>query len=255
VSPLLGIERGNTDLFVFCCTFLGCVVANKFLKTGAFLAAAQLKVYPFAGMIVDASRRPRKEKAVAIAGTILCAALFAWQWSDLKAIRHATPISIASSFGLLTLRRQAMPLGEIAIAYAWIIVISVAAIAWIFRPNLEEAAVSSKFKEMFFVFGGIYLFTFLISSNWDYRLIFLLPTLPLALEMARHPRYRGWGILYVVAVLAAENTMAFVYWLSFYLGDLSTILIFMLILAVFVEEAKSFAMKAVTAWRKPAMEA
>jgi hypothetical protein len=254
VSPLLGIERGNTDLFVFSVTFLGCAAANSFLKTGALLSAAQLKVFPYAGMMVDAARRPRKEKAIAVAGALLSAILFAWQWNDLKAIRHSTPISTASSFGLLTLRRKVMPLNEIAVACVWIIAVSIAAMAWVLRPKLEQAAASSRFKEMFFVFGGIYLFTFFVGSNWDYRLIFLLPTLPLSLEMARDSRHRGWGILYVAAVLIAENTMASDSWLSFYLADLSTIVIFFLILALFLEETKNFTVKMVAGFRKPGME-
>jgi uncharacterized membrane protein YhaH (DUF805 family) len=124
----------------------------------------------------------------------------------------------------------------------------------VLRPKLEQAAASSRFKEMFFVFGGIYLFTFFVGSNWDYRLIFLLPTLPLSLEMARDSRHRGWGILYVAAVLIAENTMASDSWLSFYLADLSTIVIFFLILALFLEETKNFTVKMVAGFRKPGME-
>ena len=35
---------------------------------------------------------------------------------------------------------------------------------------------------MFSIFGSIYAFSFIIGSNWDYRLIFLVPTLPFAIE-------------------------------------------------------------------------
>ena len=252
LSPLLGIERGNIDLFVFCATFLGCVAANRFLKTGAFFAAAQLKIFPFAGMIVDATRRPRREKVLAIAGVLLCAALFVWQWHDLQANQHSKQVSMNLSFGLPTLQIKTLRLDETAMACVWIIVIAVAAMAWVKRPNLEQGDPDSRFKDMFFVFGGIYLFTFLMVSNWDYRLIFLLPTLPLALEQARDPRHRVWGILYVSAVLVAENTMGSVYWVIVYLGDFSTIVIFCMIFMLFLEEIKNVLPRAAASYRHPA---
>jgi hypothetical protein len=58
ISPLLAMERGNNDLFVFSLIFLGCLTTNKYLKSLALAGASLLKIFPFAGMIMDALRRP-----------------------------------------------------------------------------------------------------------------------------------------------------------------------------------------------------
>jgi hypothetical protein len=82
---------------------------------------------------------------------------------------------------------------------------------------------------MFSVFGGIYVFTYAISSNWDYRLMFLLPTLPFALELARIARPRRWAVAYLVLVGIAENSLGFEHYGGTLLGHLATFALFILV--------------------------
>ena len=72
------------------------------------------------------------------------------------------------------------------------------------RAPLDETLQKSANGKVFSVFGAIYVFSFAIGSNWDYRLIFMLPTLPFALEMVRNRARRRWAIAYVAAVLSRE---------------------------------------------------
>jgi hypothetical protein len=62
---------------------------------------------------------------------------------------------------------------------------------------------------MFAVFGGTYVFTYAVGGNFDYRLILLLPTLPLVLEMTRSSRHRVWAIVYLALMGLAENSIGF----------------------------------------------
>jgi hypothetical protein len=101
IAPLLAIERGNIDLLIFFLLFLGCTATNRFLRSGVFLAATVLKIYPIAAQIVDAIRRPLKENRVAIAAMIAAAALWTWKWRELEAIRHAAmAVTTTLTFGM-----------------------------------------------------------------------------------------------------------------------------------------------------------
>jgi hypothetical protein len=239
VAPLFAIERANTDLFIFFLVFLGCLAGNKFVRPGVFFVAAALKIYPFAALIVEAIRRPRKERIVPLTLAGLVIALFAWQWNDFNAIRHSTPISPTLSYGLLSLKAQAAYMSRKFFVCSCVAAGAIAAIAWLVRTNLEESVLDSKAGQLFSIFAGIYVFTFAIGSNWNYRLIFLLPTLPLAIELVRTAQHRRWGIAYIVTVLIAENSSARGFYQATSLGDMATWAIFVSLLIILCKQASS----------------
>jgi hypothetical protein len=240
VAPLFAIERGNTDLLIFTLVFLGWLAGNQFLRPGAFFAAAALKIYPFAALIVEAIRRPVKGRIVPLALAGLVIALFAWQWRDFNAIRHSTPISPTLSYGLLSLKAQAAYMSRKFLLFNCVAAGAIAAIAWLSRPNLEESLLNSKVGQLFSIFAGIYVFTFAIGSSWNYRLIFLLPTLPLAIELVRTPQRGWWGIAYIATVLIAENSSARGLYQATPLGDAATWAIFVALLPILLKQARGF---------------
>ena len=100
-----------------------------------------------------------------------------------------------------------LPVSWIAILGCWLAGGGVVAAAWTNRTYLDESIRTSTNGGLFLAFGAIYAFTFAIGSNWDYRLIFLLPTLPLAFDLARQSTYRKWAIAYTALVILAENPL------------------------------------------------
>jgi hypothetical protein len=253
LAPLFAIERGNIDLFIFSLVFFGCSATNRFLKSGAYFAATALKIYPIAALLVDVIRRPLKASTVSLATTLSAFALFAWEWRDLKAIRRAVPADPYFSFGSLTLRVHAAHMSWKILACSCVAAALIAGAAWLTRPNLDESVLYARWREMFVVFGGIYVFTFAVSSNYNYRLIFLVPTLPLAIEMVRTGGLRErWGIAYIVAVVAAENSFAHKMYPGLLLGDLATIAVFAMILVVLLRKTKSFLLSVVGQVQAPA---
>ena len=253
LAPLFAIERGNTDLFVFSLVFLGCAATNKYLKPGAFLCAALLKIFPFVALVIEAVRRTGKERRVPIAFAALALALLALQWRDLNAIRRGTPVSAYLSYGVLTVRAQEQEgyLGGAVYAAGWAIAILAAAILWLRRPKIEDSMLRSKAGEMFLIFGGIYAFTFLIGSNWNYRLIFLVPTIPFAMEMIRSTQYRKWGIAYITAVLLTENSFALGPHLGIPLADIATFAVFAIIAVISLPVAIRFLLETRELFRRP----
>jgi len=251
LAPLFAIERGNIDLFIFSLVFFGCAVKNRFLKSGAYLAAAALKIYPIAALLVDVIRRPLKASTVSIAAALSAFALFAWQWRDLKAIQRAAPINPYFSFGTLTLRAQAATMSWKLLACSCAAAALIAAAAWITRPNLDESVLNARLWDLFLVFGGIYIFTFAVGSNYNYRLIFLVPTLPLATELVRSGLHAQWGIVYILLVLIAENSFARSMFPGLLLSDMATFAVFSMILVVLLNKLKSFLLSVVTMFQAP----
>jgi hypothetical protein len=217
-SPLLAIQLGNTDLFIFTLMFVGCMTHSKILKWSVFFAAAILKIYPLVAMPIVAVRGSRKERGALLVLAALAAATLAWQWRDLNAIRHNTPISSRMAYGVLSMKAQVeegldsplghrLPVSWIAILGCWVAGGGVVAAAWTNRVYLEKSIRTSTNGRLFLAFGAIYAFTFAVGSNWNYRLIFLLPTLPLAFDLARQSTHRKWAIAYVALVILAENPL------------------------------------------------
>ena len=239
-SPLLAIQLGNTDLFIFTLMFVGCMTHSKILKPGVFFAAAILKIYPLVAMPIVAVRASRKERGALLVLAALAAATFAWQWRDLNAIRHNTPISSRMAYGVLSMKAQVeegldtplghrLPVSWIAILGCWLAGGGVVAATWTNRTYLDESIRMSTNGGLFLAFGAIYAFTFAIGSNWDYRLIFLLPTLPLAFDLARQSTHRKWAIAYMALVILAENPLELISIYGAALCQLITFFLFMIV--------------------------
>ena len=209
IAPLFAIERGNTDLLIFSLVYFGCVTRRNYLRPLTFAIAAVLKIYPFVAMIVDLIRRPLKKRTLPIITASLVVGVFLWQLHDLDLIRHSTPISSSSSFGVVSIVEQAklyaarfgLPLHQLNLfglpvrLSCWLIACLFVVFAW-FKPIRSDEIIKSspRSSEMFTVFGALYAFCFAVGSNWDYRLILLIPTLPFALSWARNRRYRFWSM-------------------------------------------------------------
>jgi hypothetical protein len=254
IAPLFAMERGNNDLFVFAAVFLGCMVAAAPLRAGAFLLATVLKVFPIVALLAEALRQRGRKRVWPLSMLVLGALLLAAQWKDLLLIQKGTPVTSYASYGMVSLKEMVwlflvghawtdvnpiyVSVGTMAACY-----IAAAIIAWrTWRaPNhFDEATLRSKTGDLFFVFGSIYAATFAIGSNWDYRLIFLIPTLPLVLDFARSRRNRLWAQTYVVCILFAENCVPFEGGYKSLLGAAATVGVFLLILPMLVEQAKSY---------------
>ena len=175
VGPLLAIERGNTDLLIFSVVFLACAVTNKYLKSALFGAASLLKIFPLAGMMIDAIRRPRKERALAALFTGLVFAAILLQWHDLNLIHAATPVSRDKAYGVLFFEQELLfatlrwgfliGLGWVVVLECWLAGALSVWKAWRTPWEIDSSTMNSKAAEMFAVFGGIYAFTYAVGGS------------------------------------------------------------------------------------------
>jgi hypothetical protein len=250
ISPLLAMERGNNDLFVFSLIFLGCLTTNKYLKSLALAGASLLKIFPVAGMIMDAARRPARQRIVPLMVAGLVFVLLAWQWRDLNLIRQATPVSRIRSYGYPSLQEEILhffsdsalhfiQMSWVVLGAFWLAVLSTLDLAWKRGLDLEPAVFNSPQGEMFSVFSAVYVFTYAAGSNWDYRLILLLPTLPFVLDLVRIARLRWWAGTYLVLAGIAENALGLEHHGGTLLVHLATFALFILALIMLTQQLKS----------------
>jgi len=234
LAPLLAMERGNTDMPVFALVLLGCAAGNKYVKPAAYFCAALLKVFPFVAFLIDGARGTWKERRLSVAFAAAALLLLLSQWRDLGAIRQSTPVSTYLSYGLLSLKAQTVYMSGGVFAASCLAAMVIVIVAWLTRPKFEDSVLSSESGNLFLLFGGIYAFTFAIGSNWNYRLIFLLPTLPFAMKLARNTKYAKWALAYIATLLVAENSFALGTYQGIPLGDIATFTLFAMLVAAFL---------------------
>jgi hypothetical protein len=182
---LLAVERGNNDLLAFTLVFAGITLSQRYWRAFAIFLATTLKVYPVL-LLVALLKKPK----VLIALALIIAGLFAFNRGELNIIQagntaSSDPASLFASYGLDTTLRNIQSLipdpllaasagfkvGAMIVSFLLIVLLS-----WTGYFQLEHA---SLYKTDLFISGGIvFSGTFLITSNWDYRLIFLLFCIP-----------------------------------------------------------------------------
>lgn len=251
-AVMLGVERGNTDLLMFFLLAAAIVAAERStgLALAFVLAAFGLKLFPLAGLAV-LLRRPREEAVRAIAiGLALVALYLLYNYSDLRAIRAGTPEGAWIAFGkdVIQLRLEFFrhPWAGEARWVAWGVVLAV--IGWSARSGLRRkearlcAAVPMNLTA-FRVGAACYLGAFVLGSNFDYRLAFLLFTIPQLTEWARGGSGAtwwarstlGWLLLAMwgLAIEQATTGVARLEWSGFFVGEVATWSLFGLVAVLF----------------------
>jgi hypothetical protein len=181
-SALLAVERGNNDLLVFVLLFLS-ASSNKMLGAVSVILATLLKIYPL--LVIPAFLKNLKTTIAMTAGVGLMIFLL---WSELSSIRSATPISAGLSYGSLSIAAAAQKYLNITVpstvySLIFLVISLVIVTTQKTRELLATINLGSNEETLFLVGSCVYIGTFILSSNWDYRLIFLLFCAPLVLKL------------------------------------------------------------------------
>ncbi len=190
VSPavMLCLERGNTDLIVFFLLSLALALLSR-APVGALLLtelAAFLKLYPVMafGMLLRLTRRT----AVLwiLAAVAVFAVYLALTWRDVQQILAVASKGVGFNYGAgvlsLWLRdlTGSFRIAAVVMAFAYLLayVILVVALYHSQQDAAEPGEASTRLLDAFRVGVLVYLGTFLQGNTWNYRLIFLIFTIP-----------------------------------------------------------------------------
>lgn len=229
-AVMLGVERGNADLFVFAVIVSAVLLYRaggsvvRAVSHGLFLFAAVLKLFPVFAFAVLV-RQSRRWAVVGGGVVVLCFALYALATlDDIRTIERVLPQDTYYSFGsdvavravttwlaahvatlaLLTHRGPERTVRWTAVAIATAAAVVVAR-RW--RPP-ETHAAAPRETDAFVVGTAIFACSFVLEHNFDYRLLSLLFVVPALLRWSRGSR---------LAVLAA-GTLVVALWVSEWLS-------------------------------------
>jgi hypothetical protein len=221
-SVMLGVERGQSDLLIFALLASAVALWRRGAPAAPVLgpllvfAATVLKIFPAVALAAYWLARDAKAAWVALACALGTVLYFVLTLPDLAAISEALPQHRMHSYGAKILVGSA--LSRVLPAYAHPHVVQLIAMLAVGVLALSAWWAASRFLPSQHLGGGdrtdwrlhafhlgalVYLATFTLINSWDYRLVFLLLTLPQLLEWSDDASpLRGWGRTGTALVLA-----------------------------------------------------
>jgi hypothetical protein len=185
-AVLLGIERGNNDLIVFFLLALSLMVIRKSTaaSAGVIAFAFLLKLFPvFAAAVFFKENRRSFFKF--ITGSVLFVGTYCILLrNEIRAVHAGVSTTNWDSYGIAVnwVEMEGLihnPLLSKGVCYAVIGVLIVLSIFLALRPcKSKDATADESHIDAFRVGAAIYVGTYLLGSNFDYRLMFLLFTIP-----------------------------------------------------------------------------
>jgi hypothetical protein len=191
-ASMLLYERGNADLIVFfiCALIILALGYSSHLAWGLILFGAVVKMFPFFGITVLLKESKRKFYLLLAAGIVFMVVYSLLTFQSQSAAWNTTMRGDGISYGsfvlitrlgdyLQTLYPGVLPFGgwQVLFEALALALILLGVILGIRRPNPLET-VHERHLAAFRMGASIYVGTFLLGNNWDYRLAFLVLVIP-----------------------------------------------------------------------------
>ncbi len=185
-AVLLGLERGNTDLFIFFLLSIALLLGrfSTILSLSLILLAAILKLYPIFGLSYLLKEARHKFLLLMAVALGLFGLYIALTFEDFQQIYRATPRGTHIAYGLnvfwMRVTDQGSQFGPLAkvLSYSLVALVILSALLLRFKKGVSTASQDNKFIDAFRMGASIYAGTFLLGNSWDYRLMFLIFTIP-----------------------------------------------------------------------------
>ena len=233
-SSLLAVERGNNDLFVFFLLYISTIVPILFSAVIVILAST-LKIYPIFSIFSLYQNR-----IILLITAIFLCIYFIYKLDEIQRIISITPVIANISYGSKNLAQAIRQFFNVNINPICIsILISTLSIALLKFKNIRifiaKYRIPNDKIRLFFTGSGIFLGTFLFSSNFDYKLIFLSFTIPYINSM----KNKKISVFLLSNILISSNNLilgAFLGLAGVAICIFSKCLLFILILWLFIIE-------------------
>ncbi len=204
---LLGVERANNDLFIFflLAVVLACVIHRPWLSMILVNVAFVLKLFPLFGLLAlldEDRRRSRKLLTISFVVALLYLGL---TYRDVVQIGHATQKGSDYSYGTNVIGFHLANLLQrprIESVLFWLLTVGIFALVAPLllsfaakvqkkvTANGREQGNATAYLPAFKLGAGIYIGTFLLGNNFDYRMVFLLFVVPQLVQWSAHPLFQ-----------------------------------------------------------------
>ncbi|HEY0758563.1 MAG TPA: hypothetical protein VGD59_04820 [Acidisarcina sp.] len=201
-AAAMAVERGNTDILIFCLVLVAISIESRG-STWILIAASILKVYPFFALLGEAAAG-RRTRLLLLALPLAAAGILA-QHGDFTHQENSIPhgyglkeIDVAMEKASPALK-AGFAAHKLPFRLLWAFVLATIAgsgvvLGAVLRARTALLA-SSRWTYGFVLCTGIFAGTFLVSTSYDYRLIFLIPMLPFLVDQARAGARRAARVL------------------------------------------------------------
>jgi hypothetical protein len=202
-ATLFAIERGNSDLIIYCLVLLFVPIISKKLSPIPILVATGLKIYPVFAL---GALLIKRQFCLFFASVIIALGIFFYLLDELALIWSGTLRGYYTSYGFPSLAVYFFQRNWPAWIFVGLVTVLCPPLIFVTGFFLRKMGGLSRYERhgfafnLFFVGASIYVGTFIFSTNFDYRLIFLSFCIPF-LETRRFPL----GGLLVISVVAAMN--------------------------------------------------
>lgn len=188
-AVMLGLERGNNDLFIFFILSIALVIGRNsaLVSLPLILFASILKVYPIFGLGYLLKESKKRFLYLLLFSCCIFLIYIIFTWDDLVQIKKVTFRGVTPSYGINVFSMWVRNLsgskfmGKVALglSYLIIILIFITSLAISYKNQKSLIIKEGRHIDAFRLGAGIYLGTFMIlGNNWDYRLMFLIFTIP-----------------------------------------------------------------------------
>ena len=184
-AVMMGVERGNVDIGLFCLVAASALVMRRVpygapVASALILVSAVLKLFPIAavGML---ARLPRRLALICVPSVVGLFAVYATAtFRDIQTIERVLPQSDDDTYGMHILGGWLGRLSGAGRVWDTALIVLAIALAIAFRRTLRDQLDTGPLRELdlFWAGAGIYIATFALGRSSDYRLVFLLLTIP-----------------------------------------------------------------------------
>ncbi|MHA2040083.1 MAG: hypothetical protein ACW98X_27045 [Promethearchaeota archaeon] len=237
-AVMLGIERANIELVLFF-IISSALVVNYSSSTKAlflFLFASVLKLYPIFGLFYLLKENKKKFWVLFLSAISIFIIYLLFTFADSMRVYATTPKLAGSSFGMnvwwmgLIHRRffdihmaDSVVLFLRTLSYVMVFLISAGTLFFSLRNNDKDRFRQGEYLDAFRVGAGIYIGCFIVITNSDHRLLFLIFTIPQLVSWF-HNRGRGFSLVPLITLSA----MIFSLWSTFIMRILGRKMTFVL---------------------------
>ncbi len=226
-SVMLAVERGNIDLIIFVLLAMSLLMMRskslifRNLAYTIILFSSVLKLYPIFTLISCLKEKRKDFKFIFVSIMTTFGIYIITHFRDIKLISNATPRAVDYSYGGKVIfdasTRTSNPIFILILFF-----LTLLAISYLFYFLVIKGKYIYKSQELnieqidsFRVGASIYIGTFLIGNNWDYRLIFLVFTIPQILNWIKSFKQLSlpsiWAIIAIILTTWLSSKSAMFY--------------------------------------------
>ena len=167
-ASLLAVERGNNDIVIFSLMAVALHLRRDWMRSIVVLLAVVLKVYPVFSIYGFFQRNIK----LLVLTALLSAIYLICNLNEMILIKSGNTAFGFLAYGVHLDTIKTVGLLLVLVFSSYLFWKTGVAAKWFANGNDEYA------RELFIVGGSIFVATFILSMNWDYRLIFLIFCLP-----------------------------------------------------------------------------